>query len=430
MVTDNNDRAWKRLAVSLAEALPGEWAIGRPGNNCVLVRIPVDWTFTWIGVERSRKIDDPGLIVGRVGLIGPFRFGYHHGERSDVFGGPGTVDLTADNAEQTLFDFITGYGLPQVDLWDAIRMAETCEAQYGRPEAEWGRPIVFPEAAGWRLVFDTGFGLNLDDSPPWTISSTLSRPGGQNVTSFPMTRTQQEARTHSIDLAQWLASWKWPIESTRNQKRPRGAWPVVTLRDVHGRRGLLQQQNIAERRAAEGPEWQPGRDPVPGVTRGREAERQPERDAWLADLSLRLEQVRARAGEQAATYDLSPPSLTRLAELVLADYSGVGHLHLPSQSGLVDAYASYLGEVLRQQAGGQWKLRPGEPDENNPHIGRPYLERVDHDATTSTKCPSCGSSNWWRNAGPSYWPKRCGAGRRERQIGSAPGSSVGDNLHP
>ena len=156
MVTDNNDRAWKRLAVSLAEALPGEWAIGRPGNNCVLVRIPVDWTFTWIGVERSRKIDDPGLIVGRVGLIGPFRFGYHHGERSDVFGGPGKVDLTADNAEQTLFDFITGYGLPQVDLWDAIRMAETCEAQYGRPEAEWGRPIVFPEAAGWRLVFDTG----------------------------------------------------------------------------------------------------------------------------------------------------------------------------------------------------------------------------------------------------------------------------------
>ena len=61
-----------------------------------------------------------------------------------MFGGPGKVDLTADNAEQTLFDFITGYSLPQVDLWDAIRMAETCEAQYGRSEAEWGRPIVFP----------------------------------------------------------------------------------------------------------------------------------------------------------------------------------------------------------------------------------------------------------------------------------------------
>ena len=42
MATDNNDRAWKRLAMSLAQALPGEWTIGRPGNNCVLIRDPVD----------------------------------------------------------------------------------------------------------------------------------------------------------------------------------------------------------------------------------------------------------------------------------------------------------------------------------------------------------------------------------------------------
>ena len=156
MATDSNDRAWKRLAVSLTDALPGEWTVGRMGTNGVLVRVPVDWTFTWIRPERSRKIDDPRIIVGRVNLVSPFRLGYHYGARSDVFGGPGKVDLTADNAQQTVLDFITAYGLPQVDLWDAIRMAEACEAQYLRPEAEWGRPILFPEAAGWRLVFDTG----------------------------------------------------------------------------------------------------------------------------------------------------------------------------------------------------------------------------------------------------------------------------------
>ena len=195
MATDDNDRAWKRLAVSVAEALPGEWTVGRMGTNGVLVRVPVDWTFTWIRPERSRKIDDPRIIVGRVNLVSPFRLGYHYGARSDVFGGPGKVDLTADNAEQTVLDFITGYGLPQVDLWDAIRMAEAAKRNTFDPRPSGDVPSSSPR----RPAGDSCSTPDPPKAPPNKVSpgsaetTRPTRPTGTPHYSKPGDRTAARA---------------------------------------------------------------------------------------------------------------------------------------------------------------------------------------------------------------------------------------------
>lgn len=80
-----------------------------------------------------------------------------------------------------------------------------------------------------------------------------------------------------------------------------------------------QAREMAERRAAEPPDWQPARQPVPGVTPGSGQGRPPDqkRDAWIAGCPARLAAVQAEGGQAGRSLDLSPDSLEAFEEHVL-----------------------------------------------------------------------------------------------------------------
>lgn len=79
-------------------------------------------------------------------------------------------------------------------------------------------------------------------------------------------------------------------------------------------------------------------------------------------------------GEPDATgLDLSKESLPVLERLVLADFATREEVVAPERSEVRDQYVSYLGELFRRAAGGEWIVRPGEQDPDNPFIGNPYL---------------------------------------------------------
>lgn len=138
-----------------------------------------------------------------------------------------------------------------------------------------------------------------------------------------------------------------------------------------------QTENVAERRAAEGPGWNPTREPVPGIVEARPQSE--ELDAWVRRVPGLVDVVRGRAGgERALRLDLSPQSLTVLAEVALDDIDA-GHLRAAEQGDVRSAYVAYLGSVLIGAAGGDWVFLPGPADHQNHFVGRPFVERVDAD---------------------------------------------------
>jgi hypothetical protein len=142
-----------------------------------------------------------------------------------------------------------------------------------------------------------------------------------------------------------------------------------------------QLRNVEEMREKYGPNWKPRRKPVPGITEGTDAEEapKPERDAWVAGLDGRIAALRERVGTDAGSrLDLSVASLPLLEELVLADFPDENAVDAAEHREVLDQYASYLGETLRRDAGGEWVLRPARPDSNNMFLGRPYVERWDN----------------------------------------------------
>ncbi|GEK23566.1 hypothetical protein [Cellulomonas xylanilytica] len=146
-----------------------------------------------------------------------------------------------------------------------------------------------------------------------------------------------------------------------------------------------QLLEVQERREAEGPDWEPTRLPVPGITPPEhDPGDTPERDAWAARVDERIEALRAHAGEHGRDLDLSPESLSVLERLAEADLT-TPRLDARSEAGaeLVAQYASYLGAVLLRQAPGQWSLRPGEAG-TDPFVGHPFLKRVDEHGTPRT----------------------------------------------
>lgn len=156
-MSDEAAKAWGRIAKSLVSQLPGEWTTGRSGIRMILVRKPVDWVLVWAGLDRTRRDSDPYLIGGEVALVEPFVLSAGHGLRSDdVFEYPSRVDLTAPTAPEIVEKFITEHLLPRVEEWTPDRMAAEAEDQLGIPEEERGGPLVYPSAAGWRVVNDTG----------------------------------------------------------------------------------------------------------------------------------------------------------------------------------------------------------------------------------------------------------------------------------
>ena len=138
-----------------------------------------------------------------------------------------------------------------------------------------------------------------------------------------------------------------------------------------------QTANVEERREAEGPGWEPEREPVPGLVAQRPGS--PELDAWVQRVPALVDVVRSRAGvERARSLDLSPQSLEVLAQVALED-ADAGHLAEGAKGEVRAAYVAYLGTVLIGAAGGSWVFLPGPDDHDNPFVGRPFVERTDSD---------------------------------------------------
>jgi hypothetical protein len=153
VLADPNGARWPRLLTELAPTLPGEWDIrGGRGAKALLIRQPVGWTFTWIGLYRVRVADDPYLMVGLVPTVMPFSLNLAYGQRSD---GPGTFNLVADDATAAIRRFLLDDALPDLDTWTESFLAQVAEVSLTRPAAERVSPH-FLQAAGWRVINDTG----------------------------------------------------------------------------------------------------------------------------------------------------------------------------------------------------------------------------------------------------------------------------------
>ncbi len=126
------------------------------GASAVLVREPVEWTLTWVGLNRLRKTNTPFLMAGVVPLVEPFSFtGAPYGLRSDAARRPGTVDLLAADTFAVVESFVLDDALPVLDSWTPERLADRAEANFALPAGERGHP-EFSSAAGWRAVNDSG----------------------------------------------------------------------------------------------------------------------------------------------------------------------------------------------------------------------------------------------------------------------------------
>jgi hypothetical protein len=153
---DPNGARWPRLLKELAPTLPGDWDIcGGRGAKALLIRQPVRWTFTWIGLHRIRVADDPYLMVGLVPTVEPFSLNLTYGQRSDG-GGPGTFDLVADDVTAAIRRYLLDDALPDLDTWTEPFLAQIAEASLTLSDAERVPAPHFLQAAGWRVINDTG----------------------------------------------------------------------------------------------------------------------------------------------------------------------------------------------------------------------------------------------------------------------------------
>lgn len=129
---------------------------GGRGAKALLVRQPVQWTFTWVGLDRVRVADNPFLMAGVVPMVKPFGLsGAPYGLRSDSARRPGRVDLLADDAAETVRRFVVDDALPELSRWSEPFLAEVAEKDLA-VSARAERASHFLQAAGWRVVNDTG----------------------------------------------------------------------------------------------------------------------------------------------------------------------------------------------------------------------------------------------------------------------------------
>jgi len=114
----------------------------------------------WLGMSRSRKTDDPRLMAGVTPLVGPvIGLTSHFGLRSDeVHPRPAysTISLSAPDAQEHVLSFFVNDAWPLMQHGTYEGHANQPEEQLAEPEAEREPPLVFPHAAGWRVVLGTG----------------------------------------------------------------------------------------------------------------------------------------------------------------------------------------------------------------------------------------------------------------------------------
>lgn len=155
-MADEGGKAWQRALREVVPQLPGEWAIGRPGAKAIIAQQPIEWRLVWVGMDRVRATTTPFLIAGVVPLASPFALRYTNGLRSDYSRGPGKIDLLSPDVADTVLRFVVADAIPVVNSWPAARMAAVAEEQFAQPPDQRGRPLRYPDAAGWRVVNDTG----------------------------------------------------------------------------------------------------------------------------------------------------------------------------------------------------------------------------------------------------------------------------------
>lgn len=151
-MADSASKNWQSIVKSLSAELPGKWTVARPGAKAILVRSPTEWTLSWVGLDRPRQTTEPYLLAGVAELISPFSLTYDHGLRSGDDGGPKKVDLLHESAQAQVRDFVLDHAVGVFDRWTPEALAAEAEEQFAVPSGERGRPMLYPLAAGWRVV--------------------------------------------------------------------------------------------------------------------------------------------------------------------------------------------------------------------------------------------------------------------------------------
>lgn len=156
-MADETVKAWQKITKQLRATLPGEWVIGRSGVKTLLVRQPVEWTVLWVGIGRVRRDDRPRLLGGITPLVREFDdVSVTHGVSMPVRpGGPLDIDLTSPEAMDAVRGFVDVV-LERTANWTPERLAAEAEEQLAQAPEDRGRPLTFPDAAGWRVVLDRG----------------------------------------------------------------------------------------------------------------------------------------------------------------------------------------------------------------------------------------------------------------------------------
>lgn len=165
-----------------------------------------------------------------------------------------------------------------------------------------------------------------------------------------------------------------------------------------------QVKNVNNRRQREGEHWKPRREYVPGMMPHPGSE-SPELAAWVQGVGDRVGALRARVGySDSSRLDLSldsQPVAERLARNDIESGASDGTVGQTWH----DQYVSYLGEVARRLAGGDWELRPGELTDSNPFIGNPYVARIDDDGDRITYIPDSSLFGLAKGASPGIFTK-------------------------
>lgn len=156
-MADETVKAWQKIVKQLAGSLTGEWSIGGSGVRTMLVRQPVEWVLLWVGISRVRREDRPRLMGGITPLVRQFDgVSVTYGLSTPVRpGAPADVDLTGPDAMDVVDTFVKAV-LEEVAPWTPERLAARAEEQLAEAPEDRGRPLTFVDAAGWRVVLNTG----------------------------------------------------------------------------------------------------------------------------------------------------------------------------------------------------------------------------------------------------------------------------------
>jgi len=135
------------------------------------------------------------------------------------------------------------------------------------------------------------------------------------------------------------------------------------------------EQAVADRRAV-GPSWSPTKEPTPGLDEVPRPVESDFLDRWLPEREPSFPQWIANYAHGAGGWDFSAPSLDLLQAVVLDHLKTLEDFDRPEHQDLIEGAVWYLGEVFRRETGAYWRYYDGEPNPDNPYVGRPFVERL------------------------------------------------------